>query len=140
MNGKNNNLELVQTYPLSPSNLFEFPQLPGEEYTVKLVTSLSANQYDYELFSEKINLKQKQDKNRFFVPIAFDARLKVVPNEVSNVSFYPLLLLTACFLSFWYRKFLLNFFSKKAISTPSSASSWLANTAVGRNSKQSGKK
>mmetsp|Transcript_81782 Transcript_81782/g.122859 ORF Transcript_81782/g.122859 Transcript_81782/m.122859 type:complete len:530 (+) Transcript_81782:1938-3527(+) len=128
-NKKQNQQELLKTISLDCMKSFDFSHLPKEEYTIKLISSLNTNLYDFHVSPVDIDVARLQSEgklqdNRIFVPLSFRASLHLQPTELANVSFYPLLILSLLFFIFWYRKHLHQYYQARtqpqSVAKPSS--------------------
>merc|ERR1712137_294531 len=98
-------------------NFIVFPQLSKERYTLKLTSTLSKAQYDYDLPEEVIDIpslvQAGQRQHRFHRTLTFTPVSHYVPAEVANVSFWPLILLTIALIGFWYRETLQDLYQQR---------------------------
>lgn len=132
-NKKQNQDELTKSISLDLFKSFDFSQLPKEVFTLKLVSSLNSNLYDFKETSITIDIPRLQsdgklENNRYFVPLTFNAELHHQPTEVANVSFYPLIILNVLFFAFWYRAELRDFYQSRSAPASrgvSSGNDWL---------------
>jgi hypothetical protein len=117
-NKKQEKEELVQTYPLSVFKTFDFPQLPKERYFVRLTTSLSSTQYDFKLPETIVDFNErtatKNFEHRVHVQLEFQPRLSLVPTELGNASFWPLIILTLLVLAVYHREELREWYENRS--------------------------
>ena len=131
LNKKQNNIELVKTISFGKYfNSFEFTQLPKEEYTLKLLSSLNSNQYesfnlptidiDFNLIDqEQEQLSSNYENGRYFISLNFNPILKSDDTQIIDVSFYPLIIISILFFGFWYRKLIHHHYKKHSTSSSS---------------------
>ena len=93
--------EEVASYAMGVSSHFVFTNVAKGEYRVRLSTTLDPLAYDFELQERPLTFDASSTAH---VHLSFDAVPKASTAELSNSSFFLLLVLTAVVLVLYYRK------------------------------------
>ena len=91
---------MVRSLRLGPSNVFNFPLLPKDEYFIRLNTTLSSKLYSYKI--EDIPVVFENDSA--FVEILFNADFHVYDAEIAQTPFYYLIVIVLGIVLYIYRR------------------------------------